>query len=69
MYSFTVVHRPPKPQFEVPYVVAIIELEEGWHMLSNLVNCDPAEVTVDMPVQVLFRPMTQEITLPYFEPL
>lgn len=69
VYSFTVVHRPPKPQFEVPYVVAIIELEEGWHMLSNIVDCPVDEVRVDMPVQVTFREMNEEITLPYFEPL
>ena len=35
IYSFTVVHRPQRPEFNVPYVAAIIELEEGWHMLSN----------------------------------
>ena len=68
VYSFTVVHRAPSPSFEVPYVVAIIELEEGWHMLSNIVDCPVDEVRVDMPVQVTFREMSEEITLPYFHP-
>lgn len=68
VYSFTVVHRPPKPQFEVPYVVAIIALEEGWHMLSIIVDCPVEHVAVDMPVRVTFRRMTDEITLPYFTP-
>ena len=68
VYSFTVVHRPPRPAFEVPYVVAIVELEEGWHMLSNLVECQPDDVCVGMPVEVVFRPMSETITLPYFRP-
>jgi uncharacterized OB-fold protein len=46
----------------------IAELEEGWHMLSNLVECDPTEVAVGMPIEVTFRKMSDEITLPYFRP-
>ena len=68
VYSYTVVHRPPNPAFEVPYVVAIVELEEGFHMLSNLVGCDPAAVRVGMPVEVLFEPRGPEVTLPLFRP-
>jgi hypothetical protein len=68
VYSFTRVHRPPRPEFEVPYTVAIIELEEGWHMLSNIVECAIEDVRVGMPVEVTFRPMSDEITLPMFRP-
>lgn len=68
VYSYTVVHRAPRPQFEVPFAVAIIELEEGWYMLSNVIDCAAEDVAVDMPVQVAFRQMTEEITLPYFVP-
>jgi uncharacterized OB-fold protein len=66
VYSYTVVHRPPRPAFAVPYIVAIVELDEGWHMLTNLVDVAPAAVTVGMPVEASFRPMSEEITLPYF---
>jgi uncharacterized OB-fold protein len=66
VYSFSIVHRAPRPQFEVPYAVAIIELEEGWHMLSNVLECPMGAVEVDLPVVVKFRKMTDEITLPYF---
>jgi uncharacterized OB-fold protein len=66
VYSYTVVHRPPRPAFAVPYVVAIVELEEGWHMLTNLVDVAPADVAVGMPVEATFRPMSDEISLPYF---
>ena len=50
VYSFTVVHRPQRPSFRVPYVVAIIELDEGFHMLTNLVDVAPDDVRVGMPV-------------------
>ena len=68
VYSYTIVHRPPRPDFAVPYVVAIVELDEGWHMLTNLVDVAPATVHVGMPVEVVFRAMSDEITLPYFGP-
>ena len=68
VYSYTVVHRPQRPEFVVPYVVVIAELEEGWHMLSNLVDCDPGDIAVGMPIEVTFKKMSEEITLPYFRP-
>ena len=69
VYSFTVVARPQQPSFEVPYVVAIVEMEEGWRLLSNVIDCDPAAVAIGMPVEVAFRRMSDEITLPYFRPV
>jgi uncharacterized OB-fold protein len=68
VYSYTIVHRPQRPAFAVPYIVVIAELEEGWYMLSNLVDCDPGEVAVGMAIEVAFRKMSDEITLPYFRP-
>ena len=68
LYSYTIVFRPQRIEFEVPYVVAIVELEEGWHMLSNLIECDLDAVKVGMSVEVSFKKMTEEITLPMFKP-
>ena len=68
VYSYSVVWRPQQPAFEVPYVVAIVELEEGWKTLTNVIECDPAQVRVGMPVAVTFRRMSEEVTLPYFRP-
>ena len=68
LYSFTTVHRPQRPEFEVPYTVAIVELDEGFHMLTNLVDCEPGEVRVGMPVEVAFQRMSDTITLPMFRP-
>jgi uncharacterized OB-fold protein len=68
LYSFTTVHRPQRPEFDVPYTVVIVELEEGWHMLSNLVDVAPDEIAIGMPLEVCFREMTPEISLPAFRP-
>ena len=68
VYSHTIVHRAPRPEFDVPYVVAIVELEEGWHMLTNIVGCEPDDVEVGMDVEVRYTRMTDEITLPCFAP-
>ena len=68
LYSFTTVHRPQSPAFEVPYTVAIIELDEGFHMLSNLVECEPEAMQIGMRLEVTFRRMSDEITLPMFRP-
>ena len=68
VYSFSVVHRAPRPEFAVPYIVAVIALDEGWHMLSNLLECPLEKVSIDLPVKVRFTTMTDEITLPYFVP-
>ncbi|MBW2425167.1 MAG: Zn-ribbon domain-containing OB-fold protein [Deltaproteobacteria bacterium] len=66
LYSYTVVHRPQQPSFEVPYTVVIVELEEGWHMLSNLVDCQADEIEIGMPLEVVYHEMSDEITLPLF---
>jgi uncharacterized OB-fold protein len=54
VYTFSIVHRPPSPDFEAPYVLAVVDLEEGWAMLTNVVECAPADVRVGMPVEVTF---------------
>lgn len=68
LYSYTTVHRPQRPEFEVPYTVVIVELEEGFHMLSNLIDAPTGGIEIGMPLEVCFREMTEEITLPLFRP-
>ena len=70
IYSFTVVHRPPNPSFapDVPYVVAVIDLAEGGRMMTNIVECPPTEVRVDMPVIAVYEQVTGEVTLVKFRP-
>lgn len=70
VYAFTVVHRPGNPTMEerVPYVVALVELDEGARMMSNVVGCEPTEVSVGMPVQVTWEELSDGRALPLFEP-
>ena len=71
VYSYTIVNRPPTARFQedVPYVVALIELEEGVRMMSNVVEIEPDDVRVDMPVEVVFDEITSAISLPKFRPI
>jgi uncharacterized OB-fold protein len=70
VYSFTVTHQNQQPGFreELPYVLAIVELEEGVRLMTNVVGCAPDAVRIGMPVQVAFDDVTPEVTLPKFQP-
>lgn len=68
--SFTTVYRPVTKAFadDVPYVVALITLDEGPQMMSNIVGCAPESVTIGMAVEATFEDWTEEITVPKFKP-
>ncbi len=53
---------------DVPYILALVQLEEGIRMMSNIVQCRPEEIAIGMNVQVFFDDVTEEITLPKFRP-
>ena len=69
VYSYTVIERAPGPEFETPYAVAVVEVAEGWHIGTNIIRCDPHDVYIGMEVEVEFRQMSEQITLPYFRPV
>jgi len=52
-----------------PYVVALIELEEGVKMMSNVIDVDVNDVHVGMEVEVVYDDVTDEVTLPKFKPV
>ncbi|MGH9342247.1 MAG: Zn-ribbon domain-containing OB-fold protein, partial [Terriglobia bacterium] len=66
--SFTIVRRPVSPAFasEVPYVVALVTLEEGPTMMTNIIGCPPEQVTIGMRLAVTFERISEEISLPQF---
>ena len=70
IHTFTVTYDYAPPEFmaDVPYALAIIELDEGFTMMSNIVECDFDKLACNMPVEVVFDPVTPEITLPKFRP-
>ena len=52
----------------MPYVVALITLDEGPQLMSNVVGCAPETVHIGMPVEVTFEDWTEEISVPKFKP-
>lgn len=70
VHSYTIAYRSTTPEFigDDPYIVAIVELEEGVRMTTNIVDCPLDSIAIDMPVQVVFDHVTEEIALPKFRP-
>jgi len=67
VYSHTTVHlrlHPLPEDWPVPFVVALVELEEGPVMMTNIVNCEPSRVEIGMELKVTFGPST----FPVFQP-
>jgi uncharacterized OB-fold protein len=57
VFSFTINHRAPRQAFAENgnYVIALVDLEEGPRMMMNVIGCDPSEVTIGMPVRIVFE--------------
>ena len=70
VYTHTVVHRPVSEAWvdDTPYVIAMIKLDEGPVMMSNVVECEPGDVRIGLPVEVVFEDLADGVTLPYFRP-
>jgi uncharacterized OB-fold protein len=69
VYSYTVTRRTVgRFRKNVPFVIAYVELEEGPRMLTNVVDCDPEQVEVGMPVEVSFDPSEEGPAIPRFAP-
>ena len=69
IYSFTVIRQNFSRSFKhlLPYVVALVDLEEGPRLMTNIVDCDPVDVTIGAAVRVHFEPVSDEAALPLFE--
>ena len=68
VHTFTVIHHPQFPGYDFPIVAALIDLEEGTRMVSNLVECAPADVHIGMAVQGFVREGQDGMKLPLFRP-
>lgn len=68
VYTWTTTYHPFHSSLtrEVPYIVAMVELDEGVHIMSNLINCEPDKVSIGMPVEAIFEDLTGDLTLPKF---
>jgi hypothetical protein len=70
VYSFTVIRQNYSRPFRdwIPYVVAIVELEEGPRVMTNVIDCDPDNVQVGMPVQARFEVVSDDAGIALFAP-
>lgn len=70
VYAYSIQHRPANPTMadRVPYTVALVELDEGIRMMSNIIDCAPDDVTVGMPVTVAWEDLSDGRKLPQFSP-
>lgn len=68
VYSYIVTHQAIHPAFQghTPFATVMVQLEEGPRLTSNLVDVPYDEIGIGMPVQVVFEPLDEEITLPLF---
>jgi uncharacterized protein len=69
LWSYVIHHRPV-PGFTPPYAIAVVQLEEGPRLMTNVVDCPqtPEALRLDMKLQVAFHKIDDEITLPLFRP-
>lgn len=68
VYTFTVVHGPTLPVFQerAPYNVAVVQLDEGPFIVSNIIGCTADQIRIGMVVQVEFEDVTETTSLPKF---
>ena len=70
LYTYSVIPTNDLPPFNerVPYVAAVVTLEEGPRVMTNIVDCEFDALQVDMPVEVTFRAISDDFTIPVFTP-
>ena len=68
IHSFTVMHHPRFPGYEFPLVAALVDLEEGERIVSNLVDCAPGDVRIGMRVEAFVHRDEDGFALPLFRP-
>jgi len=70
LHTYTTVYQPAHPAFadDVPYAFAVIQLDEGVRMMSNVVDCPVEDLEINMPLEVVFDSVTDDWTLVKFKP-
>ena len=71
LYSYVINHRPRPDLATEPHSIAVVQLDEGPRMMTNIVGCPqtPEALKLDMPVEVTFESFSDEISLPFFQPV
>ncbi len=68
VFSFVMPVHPQYPWFDYPYIVALVDLDEGIRLVSNLCDIEPDDVTIGMEVEVFYREFDDGLVLPLFRP-
>ncbi len=69
LHSHTVLHHPKFPGFDYPVICALVDLEEGTRLVSNVVDCNPEDLEIGMPLQASIEKVDDEMQLPLFRPV
>ncbi len=68
VYSYVIAHHPPIPPFSYPNPIALVELEEGTRLVANLIDVEPADVYIGLPVRLEIERVDEDLALPRFRP-
>jgi uncharacterized protein len=68
VYSFVVNHHPQVAAFDYPFAIGLIELAEGTRLVSDVIGIEPGDITVGLPVEVVFVDHDPGLSLPAFRP-
>jgi uncharacterized OB-fold protein len=68
VFSYVVHHHPAVPGKTLPFVVALVELDEGVRMIGELIDVEPGAVEIGLPVELALTRIDEELTLPYWRP-
>jgi len=70
VHTFTIVRQSLTPPFAslVPYVIAVVELDEGPHLMANLTDCDPEAVRIGMAVEAYGVRVEEGLAVPFWRP-
>jgi uncharacterized OB-fold protein len=69
VYSYVVLHHPRSPAFDYPVIVALVDLDEGVRIVTNLARMEPADVQIGMRVTVEFEATDDGGAVPVFRPV
>lgn len=71
LYTWSTVYVNDLPPFntKVPYIAAQVDLDEGVRLTTMIVNAAPKDLTIGMPVKVVFEAISDDVTIPVFEPV
>ena len=71
VYSYSVTMAGVEERFteDLPFILALVDLEEGIRMMTNIINCKPEEVSIGMDVEVVFEDVTEDVSLPKWRPV